>query len=66
MLIKCFHFKSSSISTRLITEMCVVTFLERHLLIQYLHAKTFLHGAFDHILKVVDTYSVEKVLKNCG
>ena len=35
--------------------MCFVTLLEKDLLIQYLHAKTFLHGAFDHILKVVYT-----------
>ena len=40
--------------------MCFVTLLERDLLIQYLHAKTFLHGACDHIIKVVDTYIKKK------
>ena len=56
------------------TEMCFVTLLERDLLIQYLHAKTFLHEAFDKIFKVVDTF-LKKILKdktivakdcNCG
>ena len=36
--------------------MCFVTLLERYLLKQHLHAKTFIHGTFDHILKGVDTY----------
>ena len=36
--------------------MCFVTLLERHLLMQYLHAKIFLHRAVDHVLKVVDAY----------
>ena len=33
--------------------MCFVALLEIYLLIQYLHAKTYLHGQFDDILKVV-------------
>ena len=48
--------------------MCFVTLLERDLLILNLHAKTFLRGAFGHILKVVDTYKkiILKGLKSCG
>ena len=45
--------KNSFKITRLVTEMCFVTLLVRDFLIQYyLHANTFLHGAFDDILKV--------------
>ena len=35
--------------------MYFVALLERDLLIQCLRAKTFIHGAFGHILKVVDS-----------
>ena len=41
--------------------MCFATLLEKDLLIQYLHDKTFLHGAFDHILKIVDTLKKKKL-----
>ena len=40
-----------------------VTLLERDLLIQYLVVKTLVHGASDHILKVVDTYKIVFFLK---
>ena len=48
------HYYMQSSLNSIGDKMCFVTLLESDLLFQYVRTKTFIRGAFYHILKVVD------------